>query len=85
MKTLLLIEFFEKEGDKFVKDIDISHYDINTLNEICPPEDDGDIYYCDGFFIEEYQFILLKKIITEIEKYDYEMYDYNLCTRSVWR
>jgi hypothetical protein len=85
MTTQLLFEIFEKEGDRFVKDIDISHYDINTLNEICPPEDEGDIYYCNGFFIEENQFLELKKIISEIEKYDYEMYDYNLTTRSLWR
>ncbi|WP_430406837.1 DUF7683 domain-containing protein [Fluviicola sp.] len=84
MKTELLIEIFEKVGDGFIKEINISHYDLKQINKICPPEDfPDDFEYCDGHFVTEEQFTMLKEYIVELSIYNYQDYDYNIITRSI--
>lgn len=78
----LLIELFDRKTEKFVRNIDISHYDLNKINKICPPEDPYDIEYCDGIDVEEQQYILLKRYITELSDLNYEDFFVNICTRS---
>lgn len=80
----LYLQIFEKIGDGFILEMNISKYDITILNEICPPEEEGDYYYCGGYFIEEFQFNKLKKIIKELANYDYDSYDYNFLAKQSW-
>ena len=85
MRNRLFLELFEKVGDRFVKDFEITHYDLKLINEICPPETPMDYEYCDGHFVEEEEFIKLQKLIKELSTFNYSEYDYNLCARRVWR
>jgi hypothetical protein len=85
MNVKLFIEIYEKNGDKFIQDIYVSSYNLSVLKEICPPEEEGDINYCNGLFVEEYQFKKMKEIILELAELDYENYDYNLISRWIWR
>lgn len=77
----LLIELFDRKTEKFIKDIDISHYDLKRINEICPPEDPDDIEYCDGIDVTEDQYILLKQYIAELFDVNYEDFFVNISTR----
>jgi hypothetical protein len=83
MKTQLLIEIFEKNGECFIEEIDISHYDLKKINEICPPEDEGDFEYCNGRFLEEQDFENLQGFISELKDYKYSNYNYGIITRSI--
>lgn len=83
MNTKLLLTVFEKTGDKLVKKIDISHYDLEEINAICPPDLPGDFMYCDGHFVEEEQYLKLKEFITEFSDYSYKDYDFNIGTVRV--
>ncbi|WP_300663735.1 hypothetical protein [Fluviicola sp.] len=80
MKTKLLLTVFEKTGEKLVREIDISHYSLEKINKICPPDLPGDFQYCDGHFVEEEQYLKLKEFITEFSDYNYNDYDFNIGT-----
>lgn len=83
MKTELLIEMYQIDGESFIKELDISIYNLKKINKICPPEDPFDVEYCDGLFLEEENFIELKQYIKELKDYNYQDYTYNLITRQV--
>lgn len=81
--TQLLIEYFAVEEDKFIGEIDISNYDLATINNLCPPETADDLEYCDCGFIEKEQFLLLQNYIDELKSFCYEDYVYNIITRGI--
>lgn len=83
IQTQLLIELYDVNSDEFIREIDISHYDLKTINEICPPEDPDDIEYCDGGFVTENQFILLKDYISELKDINYKKFIVNIITRRL--
>jgi hypothetical protein len=63
MNTELLIEMYQIDSESFIKELNISNYNLNKINEICPPEDPFDIDYCNGLFIEQENFKNLKLYI----------------------
>jgi hypothetical protein len=82
--TQLLIEYYAVDDDKFIGEIDISGYDLTTINKLCPPEIEDDFEYCDSAFIEKESFLLLQNYIRELKGFAYEDYCYNIITRGVW-
>lgn len=82
--TELLIEYYAVEGDEFIGEINISTYDLASVNKICPPEIVDDLHYCDGGFIEKEQFLLLQDSIDELKTFVYEDYIYTIITRGIW-
>lgn len=83
MKTELLIELYSIDNDRFLREINISDYDLKKINKICPPEIPDDFDYCNSTFIEEASFIKLKKYIKELSILEYKDYIYNIITRSL--
>lgn len=83
MKTKLLLEYFDIKTHLFIGDIDISHYDLNILNEIVPPEAEADYEYCESAFIEEDSFMALQQIISELKEFNYKNYIFNIITRRI--
>lgn len=83
MDKKLFLELYNIKDERILRDIDISKYNLKKINSICPPEDEGDFEYCNGYFIEKKEFNLLKKYIIELRKYNYENYIYNLITRQL--
>lgn len=81
--TQLLIEYYAVDSDSFVGEIDISNYDLATINKLCPPEIEDDFEYCDSVFIEKEQFLLLRDYIDELKPFVYEDYVYNIITRGI--
>lgn len=83
MQTELLIEYFDLETDEFAGEIVISAYDLKQINQICPPELEGDWEYCDGVFLEEEMFLRLRELITELSGFNYPDYSYGIITRRM--
>ena len=83
MKTQLLIELYDKKTENFIKEIDISHYNLEEINKICPPEDPLDIEYTDGIDLMEEQFILFKKYIKELKDIEYNDFYVTIITRRI--
>jgi len=83
MRTQLLLEMYDKESEDFVAEIDISKYDLKTINRICPSEDEFDYEYTDGYEIMEDEFIKLSEYIVELKELDYNKYSYGIITRSI--
>lgn len=82
--TQLLIEYYAVDSDSFVGEIDISNYDLATINKLCPPEIEDDFEYCNGVFVEKESFLFLKDYIDELKDFNYEDYHYNILTRGIW-
>ncbi|MBF4494094.1 hypothetical protein IR010_16210 [Flavobacterium sp. MR2016-29] len=84
MKKQLLIELYSIENDLFLDEIDISRYDLKKINEICPPYDEFDYEYCNGYEIEEEEeFIKLKEFIEELKTIDFFKYSCSIITRQI--
>jgi hypothetical protein len=83
MKTELLVELYDVKTHSFVKEFDISSYNLAKINEICLPEDEGDFEYIESKFVEENEFKKLKIYISELSNYNYDDFIYNIITRSV--
>ena len=83
MKTELLIEYYDPATETFVGEIDISAYDLATINRICPPQIEDDFTYCDSAFVEKEMFPALQSYILELSGFVYETYIYNIITRRV--
>lgn len=83
MKTELLLEMYNVENEKFVKEINISHYDLKVLNKMFPPYEEFDYEYTQGYEIEKEDFDLLRKYIKEIKAYNFEDYLYSIITRQI--
>ncbi|MCI4444115.1 MAG: hypothetical protein JHC39_11500 [Lentimicrobium sp.] len=83
MAKELLIEIYRIEEEDFFDEIKISHYSLDKINKICPPEDPFDIEYTDSLFLEENDFDNLKEYIVELRKFKYSDYTYGLITRRV--
>jgi hypothetical protein len=83
-KTVLLLEVYNQMNNRFINEIDISHYSLDEINEICPPVDfPDDFEYCDGHFVTKDQFIKLKQKMSELSNLNYEGFIYNIITRSI--
>lgn len=82
--TKLIIEYADPESDKIIGEIDISHYDLSVINQLCPPEISDDFEYCNGGFMEKEQFPLLQEYIIELKDFAYEDYSYCIMTYGVW-
>lgn len=67
----------------FIGEINISDYDLEILNQLCPPEIEDDLEYCTSAFIEEESFLLLQAYIKELKTFAYEDYIYNIITRGI--
>ncbi|PHR44315.1 MAG: hypothetical protein COA32_14980 [Fluviicola sp.] len=80
----LLIEFYHVKNHSFIKEIDITKYSLQRINEICPPNDEGDFEYCNSRYVREYEFDILKNYITELSDYNYRDFIYNIITRATW-
>lgn len=83
MKKKLVIEIYRIVEEDFFDEINISHYSLDKINKICPPEDLLDIEYTDSLFLEENDFNNLKKYIVELEKYKYSDFTYGIITRRI--
>lgn len=74
MKTVLLIEIYEKETDEFVSEIDVTSH-ANLIRSTIPPmADDQD--YCNPVLVKENAFTVLKKHLVELAEYDYSAKEY---------
>ncbi|RYJ42423.1 hypothetical protein NU09_2209 [Flavobacterium beibuense] len=89
MKTVLLIEYFDRETELFVGEIDISKYDLKKINSICPPltakdypiyPEEGDDKYINGYDFNEKEFNELKEYIHELKNMDLSKYVYSIGT-----
>lgn len=83
MKKQLLIELYNIENDLFFDEIDISKYDLKKINEICPPYEEFDYEYCNGYEIEEEDFIKLRNYIPELKDVDFFKYSCSIITRQI--
>lgn len=83
MNILTLIEIYTKEGNDVIKEIDITHVPYEKLNNICPPEIEGDFQYANGVYVEYEQYLKLKEIIPEIKNFDFEKYDFNIFSYQI--
>ncbi len=80
MKTITLIEIFTKEGNDVIQEIDITHIPFEQLNNICPPEIENDLKYCNGLYVENEHYLDLVKIIPALMDFPYEKFDFNIFT-----
>lgn len=83
MKKQLLIELYNIENDLFFDEIDISKYDLKKINEICPPYEEFDYKYCNGYEIEEEDFLKLRNYITELKDIEFFKYSFSIITRQI--
>lgn len=83
MNIITLIEIFTKEGNDIIQEIDITHIPFVQLNEICPPEIEDDLQYCNGLYVEHEHYLELIKIIPELKTYPYEKFDFNIFSYQV--
>lgn len=83
MKTELLIEIYKIKEEEFFKEININHYDLIKINEICPPYEEFDVEYCNGYEIKENDFKKLEKYIKELKSYNFKDFSYSIITRQV--
>lgn len=80
MNTKLLIDI---KSEEFIDEIDISHYDLKKINTICPPYDEFDYQYTNGYEIEEVDYINLKDYITELQNIDFTKFSMGIITRRI--
>lgn len=89
MKTVLLVEYFDRKTDEIIGEIDISKYDLKKINSICPPytakdspiySEEGDNQYINGYELLENQFNELKEYIHELKVLDYSKYHIGIAT-----
>jgi hypothetical protein len=83
MKTELLIELYHTQEDAFLREINISNYDLRILNKIVPPDPEDDFEYCNSAFIEKDEFEKLRAYVKELSDLQYEDFIYNIITRSI--
>jgi hypothetical protein len=83
MKKQLLIELYNIENDLFFDEIDLSKYDLKKINEICLTYEEFDYEYCNGYEIEEEDFIKLRNYIPELKDVDFFKYSCSIITRQI--
>jgi hypothetical protein len=80
MKVGRMITAFEKNGEKFLFDIEFELSERLTLEqilEIVPPKENDPLLY-DPYSLAESQFDFLRKHLPALQPYDFQSYDWFL-------